>query len=313
MKPVTAGVILTRRCNLHCKYCAIPDRISEDMQTSDWLTAIDILGSLGIKKINFIGGETTLYKGIREVISHTLSSQINYCSLITNGIKGFDVIRDLINIGLQNVSFSLDTLNIEKSISPIKARAGINLIEALECNNLLKKIKLTAYCVINRTNLETIPELVKYLTDKGITIYFLPYHWNKEEGFEHRKQDYGLSLKKDEKLRSLLDNLISMKKQGFLIANSLDFFSMIYWHIEKLDWHCSYLSELRVDADGKLMCCCDKRGNVNNKFTIFDLKDENKFQQFLEDRKKDAKICNGCLWPSSFEAELLNKESNNAK
>lgn len=26
MNPVAAGVILTRLCNLHCKYCAVPDR-----------------------------------------------------------------------------------------------------------------------------------------------------------------------------------------------------------------------------------------------------------------------------------------------
>jgi len=53
MKPVTAGVILTRKCNLHCKYCAIPDRRANELSTEKWFEAIDVIASLGIKKINF--------------------------------------------------------------------------------------------------------------------------------------------------------------------------------------------------------------------------------------------------------------------
>ena len=44
------------------------------------------------------------------------------------------------------------------------------------------------------------------------------------------------------------------------------------------------------------------------KFTIFDLSDSIKMDKFLVEREKDALSCSGCLWPSSFEAELLNKE-----
>ena len=44
--------------------------------------------------------------------------------------------------------------------------------------------------------------------------------------------------------------------------------------------------------------------------TIFDLKDENKLQEFFAMRNKDASKCKGCLWPSSYEAEYLKlKES----
>lgn len=50
------------------------------------------------------------------------------------------------------------------------------------------------------------------------------------------------------------------------------------------------------------MCCCDKIGNVNNNFSIFDLKDN--LEEFFIARESDAEGCNGCLWPSSFEAEL---------
>ena len=308
MKPITAGVILTRKCNLHCKYCAIPDRRANELSTEKWFEAIDIIASLGIKKINFIGGETTLYKGIREVIAHTLSSKIEYCSLITNGIKGLPVIKDLINIGLMNISFSLDTVDINRSISPIKAQAGMELLYAIEKENLNNKINMTAYCVINKTNIANIPELVKFLSEKKINTYFLPFHWDKANIFEHRKDDYGLSLSNNHELRELIERLVEMKKAGFLISNSSEFLRIIPNHIDKLDWRCTHLSELRVDADGKLMCCCDRQGTVHDKFTIFDLSDSIKMDKFLVEREKDALSCSGCLWPSSFEAELLNKE-----
>ena len=63
------------------------------------------------------------------------------------------------------------------------------------------------------------------------------------------------------------------------------------------------MSELRIDSEGKMVCCCDKIGDVNTKYTIFDLEDN--LEKFFCDREKDAKNCSGCLWPSSFEAELI--------
>ena len=311
MNPITAGVILTRRCNLNCKYCAIPDRRATELPAKDWLRAIDIIADFGIRKINFIGGEATLYKDVREVVSHALK-KIEYCSLITNGIKGYPVVKDLLSLGLKNVSFSLDTADVENSISPIKAKAGLELIKALDKDNLLKDNNLTAYCVINKTNIGTIPALVEYLSDKNVGTYFLPFHWSKDEKYEHRKADCGLAVCNDEKLDILLHKLLEMKKSGYLIRNSVAFFNAIKQYIDRLDWKCSYLSELRIDSDGKMMCCCDKQGQVHNTYTIFDLKEEKVFRQFLQDRKKDADACCGCLWPSSYEAENWNREINHA-
>ena len=93
-----------------------------------------------------------------------------------------------------------------------------------------------------------------------------------------------------------------MKKSGDKIKNSIDFLEASKKHIMNLDWKCNGLSELRIDSDGKLVCCCDKIGEVNKKFTIFDLEDG--VEEFFKEREKDAKNCTGCLWPSSFEAEL---------
>lgn len=307
MYPIAAGVILTRLCNLHCKYCAIPERKATELPVEDWLAAIDIIADLNIKKINFIGGEATLYKGVEEVVSYAMQ-KIEDCSLITNGIKGYAVVKHLLSSGMKNISFSLDTLDIDKSISPIKARAGIEFIKALESDNLLQNNNFTAYCVINKTNLKTIPAMVEYLSEKHISTYFLPFHWNKNNEHEHRKDDYGLALQSNDELNNLLQKLSDMKKSGYLIKNSAAFFDAIKKYVDHLNWKCSYLSELRVDSDGKMMCCCDKQGDVHNKYTIFDLRDKKIFQQFLADRQKDAYACCGCLWPSSYEAEKLNKE-----
>lgn len=93
-----------------------------------------------------------------------------------------------------------------------------------------------------------------------------------------------------------------MKKAGFKIKNSVEYLETSKKYIKNLNWKCNGLSELRIDSDGKLVCCCDKIGNVNNSFSIFDLPE--KLNDFYFEREKDAKNCKGCLWPSSFEAEL---------
>jgi hypothetical protein len=64
---------------------------------------------------------------------------------------------------------------------------------------------------------------------------------------------------------------------------------------------------LRIDADGSVMCCNDIRGNVSDKYSVFDLPNETAYEEFQKEWCNDSKRCPGCLWPDLYQSELNRK------
>ncbi len=307
---VTAGIWITRRCNFKCPYCNVPKVGFKELELNKWKKAVDILKKLGVKKIVLLGGEVTLYKDLVPFVDYVLNKAKLDCFLTTNAFKNYDVINKLIKKGMKNIAVSIDSLDIEKSISPIKSRSSFELIKKLEEDHLKEVINLRCYTVINRKNIEELEHFIKHMTKRKIRVYLIPYHWGNEGEFEHRKNadKFAFVTNEDIKLYSnVIDRIVLLKKEGYLIDNSSEYLLASKKYIKKLNWKCDGLSEVRMDSDGSLLCCCDKRGEVSKHFSILDLKDKNKIKEFLKMRAKDSGTCKGCLWPSSFESEKMKK------
>lgn len=300
---VNAGIRLTRKCNMKCMYCNIQNTSREELTLEEWKKAIMIINKLGVKEIVILGGEPTLYPSIIELVSYIVNKLGMICNLTTNAFDNFEVAKQLLDSGLHSLGISVDNLEIEKSISPVKSKNGLKLIDYLIFN--CDSPNITNYTVLNKNNVDSIIDLIIYMDKKSVSTYILPFHWGNEGTFDHRKNNEKFAFVNDEDIRkynNTVDKIIEMKKAGYKIKNSTEFLQQSKKHIKNLDWKCKGLSELRIDSDGKLVCCCDKIGSVNNEFTIFDLKDN--LEKFYDMREKDANKCKGCLWPSSFEAEL---------
>ena len=303
-KIYNAGIRITRKCNLRCAYCNIPNSNSKELFIEEWKRAIDILEGIGVTDISILGGEPTEYNELAELIKYISKKDIK-TSLVTNAVNNFEIINRLIDNGLTSLGISIDTLNYKNSISPYKCLCGKELLEKIL--NTDPKCKIIDYAVLNKKNIKDICKLIEYMSSKNIYIYFLPFHYGGKDNFEHRKNidSFAFTTEDDIELYGkYIDKIITMKKNGFLIDNSIDFLEMTKKHIKKLDWKCNGLSEIRIDSDGKMVCCCDKKGNVNKKYSIFDMKDNNALENFVHDRNIDSSTCKGCLWPSSFEAEI---------
>ncbi len=298
-----AGIRLTRNCNMKCMYCNIQNTKREDLSIDEWKEALKILKSLDIKDVVLLGGEPTMYPNVVELVDYLTHELGMSCSLTTNAFGNFDVVKELLDAGLASLGVSVDNLDPKKSISPLKAKNGLKLIDYLLSYS--NDYNLTNYTVLNKNNADSIIELIEYMNSKLVNTYILPFHWGNEGSFEHRKDNEKFAFITDEdlnKYNTVVDKIIDLKNDGYRIKNSSEFLEASKNHIKNLDWKCSGLSELRIDADGKLVCCCDKVGKVNEEFSIFDL--ETRLDDFCKVRESDAENCKGCLWPSSFEAEL---------
>ncbi len=303
---INVGIRLTRQCNMKCMYCNIQNTSRNDLNIEEWKKAVDIIKKLGAKEIVILGGEPTLYSNILDLIKYISKESKLTCNLTTNAFDNYELVKQLLENGLNSLGVSIDTLDLKNSISPLKAKNGLQLINYLKSFDI--DFKIVNYTVLNNKNVNSITNLIKYMNDKNISSYILPFHWGNEGTFDHRKNNEKFAFITENDIINYIltiDKIIEMKKAGYKIKNSIEFLESSKNHIKNLDWKCSGLSELRIDSDGKLVCCCDKVGDVNKKFTIFDLPE--KLEEFYVSRAVDSENCKGCLWPSSFEAELKRK------
>ena len=314
--PKVAGIYITRKCNLSCGYCSVgKNNTLVELNEEKWIHAIDILKNIGIEKLVILGGEPTIKQGIENIVQYlSNNTSINF-SIVSNGTADISIMKKLINLGLKKVSASIDTIknkSLDKYTS-LKSQKALNLFEDLQRYSIND---LTAYFVLSAATLNQVVETVEYLSKKNIWLYILPYHYGKPG------EDYWVTRDKEIKenlafyfshipnLKKVVELLINMKKSGYLISNTEPYLLDLPLKIVDFKWHCTeYVTELRIDADGSLMCCHDNRGILSPKYTIFDIINEDKFREFNNARAKDAKNCPGCLWPSQYHSsEYLNAE-----
>jgi len=309
-KIINVGVRITRDCTMRCKYCNINSIKRDNLSFEEWKKAFTIIKNFGVKDVVLLGGEPTKYEYIVELVNFLVNTLDFNVSITTNAFKNYDIVKELLAVGLTRLSFSVDNLDSAKSISILKNKCGLEMIDKLISENISFK-NLTNYIVLNKQNIDNVCQLIEYMNSKNVSSYIIPFHSGNEGSFEHRKNDdiYAFKQEDYEKYCVVIDKIIDMKKQGYLINNSIECLENTKSHILNLDWKCDGLSELRIDSDGKMLCCCDNVGNVNNNFTIFDLESDQKLEEFFKMRNDDAGKCCGCLWPSSYEAERL-KVSN---
>ena len=117
MKPILCNYYVTYRCNAACNYCDIwkidKFRQADDCLLDDVLEILPQLKSLGVKFIDFTGGEPLLHPYLPEML-HAAKKLKFYTSVTTNCLlypQRADEIRGLVDL----LHFSLDSLDEEKN------------------------------------------------------------------------------------------------------------------------------------------------------------------------------------------------------
>ena len=102
---------LTGRCNLECIHCYAdsgPERpLSEGMELEDWLGALDDAASLGCRKVQYIGGEPTLYPGLPRLIEYARRIGYEQQCVYTNGTHLTDELKAVFKTHDVSLAFSV--------------------------------------------------------------------------------------------------------------------------------------------------------------------------------------------------------------
>lgn len=125
--PLDAQLIITRRCNLSCGYCAEYDNFSQPVPLNEVKRRIDALHRLGAANITLLGGEPLMHPDVAEIVAY--AGRRSNTSLVTNGfLLRNGVIEALNEAGLNNLTVSIDTLHadptryIQKSFQSLRTR-----------------------------------------------------------------------------------------------------------------------------------------------------------------------------------------------
>ena len=210
---------LTTKCNQNCVFCFNKNMEDYCLTLDEARGAINELSKIQKKTIIFSGGEPTLRKEIRELISYSRECGFGVIGIQTNGTPLHDIqyLKRLAKGGLNYIYFSLhsDKEDISNEITGMK-NGFDKTIKGIK-NALLLNIDVELNHVINTKNYEGLLDYVKYintlsdkikiefssmipLRDKKINQKLLP-KFSQVEPFLKRALDYCIDNKIEFKLR----------------------------------------------------------------------------------------------------------------
>lgn len=301
--PLWAHLVVTRKCNLNCKYCFARDPKKSDLNEEQLKRIINHLYSLGCRFISFFGGEPTIKKFFVNLVKYTNQKGI-ITHLSTNGILLTPIyIDELGKAGIDVINLSIDSL-FEFDASKkdyTKSREVLNnLIDARKKYGFEIHVNL----VLTNENINSVIGMIKSINKFEIPISIGLIVANT---YDDKLQDESLFFKtKEDKINlyNVLNEIKTLRKLKYNIIDPLQYFDDIKKFVDGTldDWYCCageyYFS---VDCNGKFQICA---GLPGEEISIFDI-DKNYYKKLADIRRKRLsqckKIClSNCLYDTSY-------------
>ena len=294
---------MTNYCNSNCTYCA--HAVSKKGEIKDEIPfnvierTLRDAKTLGCTALAINGGEPLLISNVERIVKTTVDNEI-VPVLMTNGLLLPQKWESLGDAGLRFIIISFDSLNREtyekqRGVSFDRAMAGIEA--AL---NLRKKfgdgVKIFISATLTENNFDDMAALIRFTTERGIKIQFSPLHDYLGEAGKTAKVD-------ENQVNQMVDSLLKMKQDGFLIASSTEFirhFKDFFCHGKRVPdgYHCKMgCANLCIDAYMNVRACWSKRfravGNLGNQ-SLIDIWNS---ALMRENRKRMYNMdCEGCWY-----------------
>jgi MoaA/NifB/PqqE/SkfB family radical SAM enzyme/GT2 family glycosyltransferase len=309
-KPNHVHMRFTSRCNLSCRHCdiwKIEKDTKREISVEDWKRCIDKLHMwLGGFKLDLAGGEVLLYRDSIPLIQHCASKGITV-NLTTNATLIDDTMAEKIaSSGLYCINLSLDGLEDAHCYTRNNSNAFLNVHQAAQ--NLLKYRKhdipyISLTTVITKYNLKQLPEIVKLTKEWGINnISFQALDQNfgaKYDGGWFKDSEFWPT--EFPEVEEAIDGLISMKKKGIRIDNSveqLNAFKRYFKNpIEEINNQCfTGINNFIVNEFGEALLCWNMPpvGNLlgDNPEQIWHSKSASQMRKQIERCKRTCRMLN---------------------
>lgn len=169
-------MILLESCNFSCPYCRglknyiYGDRKKKMLSLDEIKQNIDYwCEDEPLENIRFSGGEPTLHPNIKEIISYSKEKGIKRIAISTNGSNKTELYKELIQLGVNDVSVSLDACCSEDGD---KMSGGVKGSWDIVVNNIKEMSKLTYVTVgvvLNELNVDKTIETIVFADSLGVS------------------------------------------------------------------------------------------------------------------------------------------------
>jgi MoaA/NifB/PqqE/SkfB family radical SAM enzyme len=161
-KPVLGIYYLTHRCNSRCTYCDIPtaeyQMVEFENPAEKVIKNLEDLSRLGVRYMDFTGGEPLLYEPLPVVLRAAKSLGI-FTIITTNGLLFRKRAHELVGL-VDDLKFSLSTTDPEMYRYERGVDGYHEVIRAI-CHAIEIGFKPTILPTITEYNIDGIPELVR--------------------------------------------------------------------------------------------------------------------------------------------------------
>jgi MoaA/NifB/PqqE/SkfB family radical SAM enzyme len=305
-KPISCCISPSTECLLRCKMCYLwkAEPEAKKISADEWKYFIDSLDEIleDRRELILSGGEPLLNEDIPDFIKQGSDKGFRTV-LSTNAVLiNEEKARQLIDCDLKEIYISLDSLN-ENTHDYLRGIKGTHkkTIDAIGYLNKYKHdLKINIITVISRYNLLDIPELVKKIcADNKIGgIYFQaisqPFCTPTDE-YWYKKDEYRFLWPEDlESVRSLIEELIDLKKRDYRIINQIQHLEKFKLYFEDPNTYVTkakcYMGDytMNVNPAGDIFLCCYMLpiGNIRkNKIS------ELWFSDLAEQRRNQMREC----------------------
>ena len=265
---------------------------------------LNILGSLGFRKVRFTGGEPFLRRDFVKLLTKTKNLNIyDSINITTNGtllLKNIDLIKKL---GITNINLSLDSLNSKRFYEITRRddfRKVMETLDKLIDNKFNVKVNAVIMDGINTQDIIPLAELAK---ENKISVRFIeemPFNGgNKKKTDLFRAQDI---------LKILNDHYYKMNKKEFIHGQTATKFSVdgfkgdlgIIAAFSRT--FCNSCNRLRITSKGDIKTCLYDSGQFSLRDFIrsgvSDSDIKSKFEELIKLKPKNG-----------FDAETARKNS----
>lgn len=169
-------MIINETCNFKCPYCRglkdyiYGDRKHKQLSLEEIKQNIDYwCENQPLENIRFSGGEPTLHPNIKDIIKYSKEKGIKRIALSTNGSNKFELYKELIELGVNDYSISLDACCVEdgeKMSGGIKGSWDI-VIKNIE--DISKLTYVSVGVVLNELNIDKTIDTIIFADSLGVS------------------------------------------------------------------------------------------------------------------------------------------------
>ena len=160
-------MILTGRCNFNCPYCRHIG--GSDLSYQSAIDTLNLWFKDHLKNIRFSGGEPTLYPHLKELITRCKENKVEKIALSTNGSADWRFYRDLVELGVNDFSISLDACCAGDGDKMAGDKPGTWAEVVKNIKYISQLTYVTVGVVLTKDNAKSVGEIIKFANSLGVS------------------------------------------------------------------------------------------------------------------------------------------------